>query len=185
MKKSKIAIALGAFIGITLILAGNQCNTKLYEKQKTFTSSSEILEQLNNKELRDYNKRKTREVGNCGETKDLLESVSERMRLTNSYFNYDKIEIEEVVDLTENQKKEIIDAYEKLKLSYTKAKPVSKVEAVRVKLKTYYTDYSDDGEKIFRPNDWISYNDLVFIDEGEGMVIDYISESKERDSIEG
>ncbi|HCW54552.1 MAG TPA: hypothetical protein DG753_12640, partial [Clostridium sp.] len=185
MKKSKIAIGIAAFLGLTLLLASNQCDTKLYEKQKRFTSSSEVLEQLNNKVLRDDNNFRRRKIGYNGESSDVLECFSQRKRLTDTDLHYDKIEIEQIIDLTESQQKIIVDNYEKRKLNYSKAKPTSKVEAVRLKFKPYYFEYSDDGEKIFIPCDKLNYMNLIFIDEGEGMVIDYIQEAEEQDSIEG
>lgn len=183
MKKSKIAIAVGAFIGLTLLLASNQCDNKLYEKQKNFSSSSEILEELNDNILRDYNEISDGVViRNC--TPELLECFSERARLTNIDLHAEKIEIKEIINLTEEQKKLIIDDYENLREAYSKAKPISKVEAVRVKYQPYYTSYYDE-EKALEPDDRLEYMNLVFVDEGEGMVIDYIRVSKEQDSIEG
>lgn len=184
MKKSKIAIGIAAFLGLTLLFASNQCDTKLYEKQRRFTSSSEVLEQLNNKVLREDNFR-GRKIGDNGELSDTLECFSQRKRLTYTDLNYDKIQIEKIIDLTESEQKAIVDNYEERKLNYSKAKPTPKVEAVRLKFKPYYIDYSDDGEKTFTLGDKFNYINLVFIDEGEGMVIDYIQESEEQDSIEG
>ena len=55
MKKSKIVIAAGAFIALTLFLGIQKDDTKMYEKQKMFSSSTEILEHLNDKTIRTYN----------------------------------------------------------------------------------------------------------------------------------
>lgn len=181
MKKSKIAIAAGAFLALTLILGMQQKDTKMYEKQKNFSSSSEILEQLNNKPLRALNIEK----GRVEETYDTLECFSQRKRLTDTDLNYSKIEIKENIKLTDEQQQSIINQYNKLRLSYSKRKPVSKTEAVRIKIQPYYTGYSEEGQEVYEPQDQLVYMNLVFVDEGEGMVIDYISESSEQDSIEG
>lgn len=181
MKKSKIVIAAGAFLALTLILGMQQKDTKMYEKQKNFSSSSEILEQLNNKPLRALNIEK----GRVEETYDTLECFSQRKRLTDSDLNYSKIEIKENIKLTDEQQQSIINQYNKLRLSYSKRKPVSKTEAVRIKIQPYYTGYSEEGQEVYEPQDQLVYMNLVFVDEGEGMVIDYISESSEQDSIEG
>lgn len=183
-KKSKIAIGIAAFLGLTLLLASNQCDTKLYEKQKKFTSSSEVLEQLNNKVLRDDNFRR-RKIGDNGELPDVLECFSQRKRLTDTDVHYDKIEIEQIIYLTEDEQNSIINRYEKSRLNYSKVKPISKTEVVIIKFKPYYVYYSDYGEKFYRPDNEVLYMNLVFVDEGEGMVIDYISQSKAQDSIEG
>lgn len=181
MKKSKIAVAAGAFVALTLILGMQQKNTKMYEKQKNFSSSSEVLEQLDNKVIREYNPQN----GNYEASSDVLECFSQRQRLTGIRWYGIKNEIKNIIVLTDDQQKAIIDEYDKLKQSYSKRKPVSKTEAVRIKVQSYYTNYSEEGEETLKPSDHLRYMNLVLIDEGEGMVIDYISETDEQDAIEG
>ena len=181
MKKSKMAIAAGVFLALTLILGMQQKDTKMYEKQKNFSSSSEILEQLNNKPLRALNI----ENGRIEETSDILECFSQRKRIADTDLHYDKIEIKEVIKLTDEQQKAIINDYTKLREKFSKRKPISKTEAVRIKIKPYYMEYADDGEEKYTQMEGLVYMNLVLVDEGEGMVIDYISESREQDVIEG
>lgn len=181
MKKSKIVIAAGAFIALTLFLGIQKDDTKMYEKQKMFSSSTEILEQLNDKTIRTYNIAN----GKYEVSPDILECFSQRKRLTSIDLNGNEIEINSVIELTDDQQKAIIDEYNKLKQSYSKRKPVSKTEAVRIKVQPYYRHYSEDGEETVEPRDHLIYMNLVLIDEGEGMVIDYISETDEQDVIEG
>ena len=51
MKKSTIVIVLGFFIVVTAFL-GMSTNEKMYQKQKHFETSSEILQQMENKSLK-------------------------------------------------------------------------------------------------------------------------------------
>lgn len=181
MKKSKLIIAAGAFLALTLVLGMNQEDTKMYEKKKNFSSSSEILEELNEKPIRSINTK----TGSYEETDDVLECFSQRKRLTETDLHYSMMEIKEIIQLSEKQENTMVDAYNKLRENYSKRRPVSKTEAVRIKVQPYYIDYSEDGQDEYTPKDSMRYLNLVLVDEGEGMVIDYISESDELNSIEG
>lgn len=180
MKKSKIVLAAGAFVALTLFLGFKQEDTKMYEKQRNFSSSSEILEVLNSKPLRTYDDKGSKEQMN-----EALECFSQRKRIADTDLHYDKIEIKEVIKLTDEQQKAIINDYTKLREKFSKRKPISKTEAVRIKIKPYYMEYADDGEEKYTQMEGLVYMNLVLVDEGEGMVIDYISESREQDVIEG
>ena len=92
MKKSTIIIALGIFIVVTALLGMN--NEKMYQKEKNFETTSEVLQQLDNKPLKAID-----EKGKFSETNELKECFSERKRLTDSLFNYGKMEIENVEEL--------------------------------------------------------------------------------------
>ena len=92
MKKSTIIIALGIFIVVTALLG--MTNEKMYQKQKHFETTSEILQQLESKQLKAID-----EKGNQSETNDLKECFSERKRLTYSRFDFQKMEIEKVEEI--------------------------------------------------------------------------------------
>lgn len=181
MKKSKMMIVAGAFLALTLVLGMQQEDNKMYEKKRSFSSSSEILEELNNKSLRAYDTKS----GRNKEKDEVLECFSQRKRLTDTDLNYSKMEIKEIVQLSEKQENTIVDRYNSLRKNYTKANPVSKTEAVRIKVQPYYMEYSGDGQEKYIQRDDLVYMNLIFVDEGEGMVIDYIKESDQIDSIEG
>ena len=177
MKKSTIVVVLGIFIVVTALLGAN--NNKMYQKQKHFETTNEILEQLETKTLIAIDN-----DGRISETNDLKECFSERKRLTYSEFNFAKIELEKVEELDENQKQVILKDYEKLRREFTKRRPITKEEPVRLDVKAYDT-YMEQGKlKYSEPREFEL--DLVLIDEGEGLVIDYIVEKRsEKFSEEG
>ncbi|AWK52267.1 hypothetical protein DIC82_15235 [Clostridium beijerinckii] len=168
MKKSTIIITLGLFIVVTALLGIN--NEKMYQKEKKFETISQVIQQLDNKTLKAID-----EKGRFTETKDLKECFSERKRLTESHFDYGKIEIEKVEELDENQKQSILKDYNELRNNFSKRRAITKEEVVRLDAKLYYANinqgkiiYSDPNKRKI---------DLVIIDEGEGLVIDYIMEN--------
>jgi len=171
MKISKIVIAVGFFIVLTLVLGFRQEDIKLYEKQKNFSCSSEVLQQLNNKEI-------IRMDNGDFEENDVFECFSQKRRLTDLGIYYDKINIEEIVQLTDNQQKDIIDEYNILRKNYSERKTISKTEAVRIKVQPYFSKFDEYGQKEYIPDNEFVYLDMVLVDEGEGMVIDYINSNK-------
>ena len=57
MKKSTIIIVLGIFIVVTAFLGIN--NEKMYQKQKHFETTNEVIEQLKNNPLAAIDEKKT------------------------------------------------------------------------------------------------------------------------------
>lgn len=177
MKKSTMIVVLGIFIVVTALLGAN--NNKMYQKQKNFKTTNEILEQLETKMLIAID-----EDGRIAETNDLKECFSERKRLTFSQFNFAKVEIEKVHELDENQKKSILKEYETCRREFTKRRPITKEEPVRIDVKGYHT-YREQGKLRYNEPQELEI-DLVLVDEGEGLVIDYIVEKRsEKFSEEG
>jgi len=167
MKKSTIIIALGIFIVVTAFLG--MSTEKMYQKQKHFENTNEILQQIENKSLKAID-----EKGNFVESNDFKECFSERKRLTELQFHYGKIEIQKVDDLSENQKQTILKDYDTLRDKFSKRRVITKEEVVRVDVKSY-DSYINQGKIIYDEPEKHKIN-LVLIDEGEGLVIDYIME---------
>lgn len=167
MKKSTIIIVFGIFIVVTALLGTN--TNKMYQKQKNFETTSEILEQLETKTLIAFD-----ENGGISETNDLKECFSERKRLTYSHFNFAKVEVEKVEELNQNQKQSILKEYDTFRREFSKRRPIRKEEPVRLDVKACNT-YMEQGKlRYSEPRELVI--DLVLIDEGEGLVIDYIME---------
>lgn len=169
MKKSTIIIALGFFIVITAFLGMN--NEKMYQKQKRFETSSEVFQQIDNKSLKVID-----EKGDCIEINDLRECLSERKRLTESKFEYGKIEIETVEELGEKQKRSILKEYEQFRGEFSKRRAITKEEPIRLNATVYNNYYEMNGTVEYGNPQKIKL-DFVLIDEGEGLVIDYIMEN--------
>lgn len=170
MKKSTIVIVLGLFIVVTAFL-GTSMNEKMYQKEKHFETTSEILQQMENKSLKAIDQK-----GNFVESNDFKECFSERKRLTELQFRYGKIEIQKVDDLNENQKETILKDYNILREKFSKRRVITKEEVVRVDIKSY-DSYISQGKIIYDEPEKHKIN-LILIDEGEGLVIDYIMEHR-------
>ena len=168
MKKSTILIVLGLFIVLTTFL-GISTDEKMYQKEKHFETTSEILKQMENKSLNVIN-----EKGNIVESTDFKECFSERKRLTDLEFRYGKIEIQKIDDLSENQKERILQDYNTLREKFSKRRVITKEEVVRIDVKSY-DSYINQGKIIYDKPEKQKIN-LILVDEGEGLVIDYIME---------
>ena len=169
MKKSTIIIVLGIFIVVTAFLGIN--NEKMYRKQKHFETTNEVIEQLKNNPLTAIDEKR-----NISETNELKECFSERKRLTYSTFNFQKMEIKKVEELSEKQRQAILQDYNVLRSQFSKRRAITTEEPVRLNVTVYNSYYMENGN--------IQYNDpqkltldFVLIDEGEGLVIDYIMQS--------
>ena len=168
MKKSTILIVLGLFIVLTTFL-GISTDKKMYQKEKHFETTSELLQQMENKSLRVID-----EKGDFVESNDFEECFSERKRLTDLEFRYGKIEIQKIDDLSENQKERILQDYNTLREKFSKRRVITKEEVVRINVKSY-DSYINQGKIIYDEPEKHKIN-LILIDEGEGLVIDYIME---------
>lgn len=164
MKKSTILVGVGAFIVVTSLLCING-DGKMYQKQKQFQTANEVLEQLENNPILARN-----EKGNMTETDQFKESLSKRKRLTESQFYFANLTIENIEDLDEKQKEALIEDYNKLQENFSKERDFKKIEPVRldatINYPSYSSNYQETGKKC--------KIDLVLVDEGEGLVIDYI-----------
>jgi hypothetical protein len=169
MKKSTIIIAIGIFIIVTAALGMN--NKKMYQKQKHFETADEVIQQLKDNPLMIIDKE-----GNLSETDELKECLSERKRLTYSYFNYGKIDIKNIDNLNETEKKGILQKYEILRSNFSKRRPITKEEPIRLTIDAYYSDIEEGTVKYKNAGEKLNL-DLILIDEGEGLVIDYVMEN--------
>lgn len=164
MKKSNIVIAAGCFIVVTALLCINPSG-KLYVKQQNFTTPEQVLEQLEKNSIRAKNER-----GNFEETNEFKECISKRKRLTDSQFGFYEMSIEKVVELTDKEKETILKNYKEMKSYIPKSGEYDNAQVRRVITNldgTYYGYTEGDCKREY---------DFVFIDEGEGLVIDYVVE---------
>ena len=165
MKKSNIVIAAGCFIVVTALLCINPSG-RLYAKQQKFTTPEQVMEQLEKGPIRARN-----EKGYLEETNDFKECLSKRKRLTDSQFGfYEEMSIEKVVELTDKEKDDILKDYEKMKSYLSKSGEYNNAQVRRVVVNLDDSYYSYNEEEVKREYDF------VFVDEGEGLVIDYVVE---------
>lgn len=169
MKKSTIVVAFGLFIVITAFLGMN--DEKIYQKQKHFETVNEVLEQLDNNPLNSYDEKYT-----YNETSELKECISERKRLTDSRFDYGKIEILKVEELSDDNKQGLLKEYNTFRSQFTKRREITKEEPVSIDVKAWYS-HIENGKRVYSDPRKLQL-DLVLVDEGEGLVIDYIMERK-------
>ena len=144
---------------------------KVYKKQKHFETVNEVLQQLDNKPLNSYD-----EKFSLNETNDLKECISERKRLTDSKLDYGKIEILNVEELKDEDKQGLLKDYNTLRNQYSKRREITKEEPVRINANAWYT-HMENGRRVYSEPRKLEL-DLVFVDEGEGIVIDYLMERR-------
>jgi len=167
MNKSIIAAVIGGFVVVTALLCMNP-NEKMYQKQKHFDTANDVLIQLGNNDILDVDKNEE-----VHETSAFKECLSKRKRLTYSQVNFQKMKIEKIEELDEEKKKSIIEDYTKLQERLAMSYTPTKIEPVRLDVKAISPYKDENGNTI--ENDFII--DLVMVDEGEGMVIDYYVEN--------
>lgn len=173
MKKSTIVVVLGFFIVITGLLSIN--DEKVYKKQKHFETVNEVLQQIDNIQLNSYD-----EKFSMNKTNELNECISERKRLTESKLDYGKIEILNVEELNDDDKQELLKEYNAHRNQFTKRREITKEEPVRINTKAWYS-HIENGKRVYSDPRNLQL-DLVLVDEGEGLVIDYLME---RRNVEG
>lgn len=172
MKKSTIVVLIGGFILLTAFL-GPMSHEKMYQKQKNFNSVDELVQVLNTKPLFTL---KNNSSGKIVETDDFKECLSVRKRLTDSDMNKAKIDVEEIIDLDEKTKNDLLDYYDKLREKNSKRLSIAKKEAVRLKIQSYYiSDYRTGELEPSKYNNAYEVMDLILVDEGEGYVIDFVN----------
>lgn len=165
MKKLTIAIAVGIFVLVTGLLCMNS-DGKMYQKQKRFESVNDVLIQLENSKLQEIDAN-----GERHETNEFEECLSKRKRLTFSEINFEKIKVEKIEELDQEKKNFIIEDYNKMQQRLSMPYHPSKVEPVRLDIQGTYPSFDDYNSD---PIEFII--DMVMVDEGEGMVIDYYVE---------
>jgi hypothetical protein len=166
MKKTTIIISIFTFILLTVFLG--MSDEKMYTKQKRFETADEVFQQLNDKQLVSID-----ESGKVSKTNEFKECFSERKRLTDFEFHFAKIEIEKVCSLSGSEKSSMLSGYEKLRTNFTKRRPITREEPVSVIVNAYNYRSITKGNIEYEKPQKLKIN-LVLVDEGEGLVIDYI-----------
>ena len=160
MRKSFKVIVLGIFIIVTTMLICKP-GGKAYEKKITFNSIDEIIEILNNNSLNVIDK-SGRDVTN----NIFSECLSKRKRICGNNLEYSRINLKYDEDKnTKDAQKQVINEYLRLcKKNLDGFKVCDKIEARIYDFeRTYIYGNTDDKGEI----------SIIFIDEGEGWVIDY------------
>ena len=163
MKKSIIAVVIGGFVVVTTLLCMNS-DEKMYQKEKHFDTVSDVITQLDTNKIIELDS-----YGREHETNDFKECLSKRKRLTYSQVNFQKMKIEKIEELDEQKNKSLLEDYNKLQERLSMPYKPIKTEPVRLDVKGISSYKDENGNAI--ENDFII--DLVMVDEGEGMVIDY------------
>lgn len=160
MRKSFKVIVLGIFIIVTVMIMCRPVG-KAYEKKITFSSIDEIIEILNNNSLNVIDKSGIYVTNNI-----FSECLSKRKRICGNNLEYSRINLKYNEEKnTENAQKQVINEYLRLcKKNLDGYKVYDKIEARIYDFEgTYIHDNTYNKGEI----------SLVFIDEGEGWVIDY------------
>lgn len=170
MQRGKIIMGVIGVLLITILLGTN--SEKMYLKKKHFNNVNELLYNLENNKLQEYDNR-----GYKVETDSFKECLSVRKRITYADFYPSKIEIKEINKLDEKAKKAILDDYYNFTEDYlVKNREIKAIEPIRLNAKLYY--YNGNSYKNGKYVDLYSEENneitLVAIDEGEGFVIDYV-----------
>lgn len=165
----------GVFIVATIMLCTNP--NKAYEKKKHFNSPNEIIEVINNKQLGALDKDHVFIT-----TSDFNECLSKRKRVTESNLNYYKIDGDILPEKNTKENKDLIIEDYKKRIRHLGYVIPDKVEALTLTGKGYHIGdlYIQDKEIEYNTPENIDVS-IVFIDEGEGWVIDtfWISRDKE------
>ena len=181
MKKIKITAGIIILILLTCMLSVN--NEKMYVKKKHFNSSTEVLQELSTNKLMIQKNGDWQYINS-----DVFnECLSKRKRLTDSDFYGISLEIKDNIKLSDKEKEKIKNDYKKLLKNYKNVDmKITKIEPVKLKVRIYNENYYSNAPGL---KDEDKYNDelltLVFIDEGEGMVIDYFYEEDINNNIYG
>lgn len=163
MRKGKIISIIGAFIVITVMLC-NMNNEKIYEKKVFYSSPEEIINEIDNNAISAIKK-----DGSYGELiylDNFNECLSRRKRIAGPGITYNKIKFNDATkETTDEEKKLIINNYLIMTQNIKNYKSPERIDALSFEAK---------GEE---PYNEVSTNetfkiDIVFIDEGEGWVID-------------
>ena len=151
MKGSKVFIFIGAILVITLFIC-NYKKSDLYEKKVHYASPDQIVDVFNN------NKLSIEDKGNVYSTKEYLECVSKRRRICNDVFEVDSIH------LTYDKEYNTTERIDSLYKEYIKKKKKYSEPYTDIDIR-FYSGVLNSDEKV--------KIGIVFIDEGEGYVMDY------------
>lgn len=172
MKKSIVAIGVGIFVVVTILLCMDS-DEKMYQKKKHFDTVNDVLVQLENNNIRKINS-----IGRKEETDEFLECLSKRKRLTDSQMYFQNLKINKVKELNDEEKKELIEDYNKIQKKLNMPYKPIKIEPVRLEAEEIFPYKDENGEVSKKECDI----DFIMVDEGEGMVIDYYVEGKDKNS---
>ena len=136
----------------------------MYQKQKQFDTINDVLIQLENNEIRKSDRNSERD-----ETDDFQECLSKRKRLTSSEIDYKNIKINKVEELDDEKKKSLIEDYNKIQEKLSMPYKPTKIEPVRLDVLATLPYRAENGNVVKKD----CVIDLIMVDEGEGMVIDY------------
>lgn len=167
MKKSMILALSGIFIVSTIMLCTNP--NKQYEKKKKFNSPNEIVDVINHKQLGALDRYEKFVV-----TSDFNECLSKRKRVTGSQLDYYKIEGEILPEKNTKEKKESIIADYKKKIENLNLYEIpNEIDVITLTGKAYHIVdlYNQNNKSYISTPDNLDIS-MVFIDEGEGFVID-------------
>ena len=174
MKKGVIVTVCGILIIVTTLLSSVD-KYKVYEKKKHFTEVEDIIDVLNENTLVAV---KTNPSGfELAYSDEYYECLSKRKRLTYPLLNFSNYELK--IDGSRNNKEEedkIKENYYKLRENLKKLDEPEKVKAVPLvgRAKSVVYPYTYDSS-IKDDEFWNNIKmDIVFIEEGEGWVIDYM-----------
>lgn len=164
--KRKIILGIIGFTILTAFLCNDRGN--VYQKQKNFKNVDEVLDTLESNQVTMVSNRYYRVV-----TDEISECLSKRKRVAGDgreykLSNFEKISIDEIIDLSEKEKSEILDAYNSYRQNYNGKLEVSNVTPIKIKV----TGTLNLGGNIVSEKSIIT---MVLVDEGEGFVIDYIT----------
>ncbi len=159
MKGLKVLIVAGLFVILTSIICFGDRDV-VYKKQIHFNSPEEIIEVLNNKVLSAY------EENNIGYsspviTDDFKECLSRRKRITDSLVMFQRLNLKVEEEYDEDS---IINNYKAASNCLLDYKVGDNLKAYSLK-GTYDNVHQGKGNIKM---------DIVFVDEGEGYVIDYM-----------
>ena len=163
MKNKKMILGILLFTFLTLILSINR--EDIYIKKHYYLTTDDVCYALDNKELFVDNSKYWQE-----ESDILEECLSKRKRLSYSDFNIEKFKIIEMIDLNEKQKDSIIGDYKNYKRNFVNINNESIKSIEPVRFKANITKLGE--ENLFTNSELITF---VIIDEGEGKVIDYVT----------
>lgn len=151
LKESKAFIWIGVIFVITIFIC-NYNRKDIYEKKIHYGSPDQIIDVFNNNQL------SVNDMGNVCSTKEYLECISKRKRACNDVFDVESIHL--TYDKDYNTRERIQSFYK----HYVNMKKKYKESYSDVKVKFYSTTLnSQDNIEV----------GIVFIDEGEGYVMDY------------
>lgn len=151
MKGSRAFIFIGLIFVITLFIC-NYDESDIYEKKVHYASPDQIIDVFNN------NKLSIKDRGNVYSTKEYMECISERRRACNDVFEVENIH------LTYDKEYNTEDRIHSLYKEYMKEKKKYNESYTDIDIRFYSGKLnSEENVKI----------GIVFIDEGEGYVMDY------------